>query len=156
MENGEVRQYLTFALEGETYAVDVRGAQTVLENGSVTRIPNMPDHVLGLIDFRGRAIPLVDLRALLRLSDKSSSDQGMVVIMEIPRPESGDSLVVGAAVDAVQEVIALHDADLERPDDLGLGVDTSFIAGIARNAEGGTLFLILKPDLMKYINTNLK
>ncbi|TVR67294.1 MAG: purine-binding chemotaxis protein CheW [Spirochaetaceae bacterium] len=156
MEQTGFNQYLTFALAGETYAVDVRSAQTVLENRGATLMPQMPEHILGVIDFRGRAIPLVDLGALLNVTRGAKVESSMVVILEIPRPESGENLVVGATVDEVQEVITLRDEDLESAEDLGLGFDTSFVRGLARAGDGGAMFIILDPAIVKYNGTNMK
>ncbi len=150
---GDSRQYLTFDLAGETYAVDVRQAATVIENVAITKIPRMPEYVLGVIDFRGQAIPLVDLRTVLGLAvpqegavatEHYQAEEGTVVmILEIAREEQ--VFVLGAAVDQVREVIVLNDSDLDEAPDLGTGRNLAFIDGIARG-DGERLFLVLNAE----------
>ncbi len=159
-------QYLTFGLAGETFAVDVHNAQTVIEESRVTKIPRMPEFMMGVIDFRGRAVPLIDLRAKLQVgaaasvgeptsagapasegdsvSDEPSAEDTslVVVIMEIPwndRP-----VVLGVTVDEVKEVINLEESEIEDPPSVGLAADLSYMRGIARKDD--QFLLILEAD----------
>lgn len=115
------------------------------------RIPRTPDYMLGVIDFRGRAIPLIDLKTTLRLKGDEAAPaaptaptgkNSVVVIMEIPW--AGGNLVLGATVDEVKEVILLRDEDVGDAPELGVDIDLSFVEGVAR--EGDKLFLVLNAE----------
>ncbi|MFP4644816.1 MAG: chemotaxis protein CheW [Spirochaetales bacterium] len=147
-------QYVTFLLDSELYAVDVRNARTVIHEAKVTRIPHMESFVAGLIDFRGHGIPLIDLKTKLGVegSSPAGASGGMgtaevppgsaVLILELPQ---GDNhITVGVIVDEVHEVIALDEATIEPAPAVGSACNLEYLRGIARNEE--TFILVLNAE----------
>jgi purine-binding chemotaxis protein CheW len=130
----ELDQYLTFGLGNEMFAVSVQHVREVLDYRSVSPLANGPAILLGMIDLRGTAIPIVDLRRKLGLS---SADEGgehtRIVVMEIGCDER--RLVVGAITDAVYEVAHLPETSTEPPPDIGQPWDATHMRGLARRGD---------------------
>lgn len=128
-----VSQYLTFTLAGECYAVDVQNAQTVIEHSRVTKVPRTPQFMMGVINFRGRVVPLLDLRIKLGIEghaqDVEASDY-VIVILDLTR--DGENLTLGVRVDEVREVIDLDAELIERTPSVGNTSDLRFMRGVAR------------------------
>ncbi len=126
----EVGQYLTFVLDDEIYAVDVQNAQTVIENARTTRIPRVPEFVLGVIDFRGSVVPLIDLRAKFGIVPRDDEAKAIIVILDIPW--NGRSVVLGVTVDEVKEVIEFGPDVIEDARAIGFTSEQQFITGVAK------------------------
>src|SRR5512135_1019976 len=101
----ETAQYLTFKLDQELFAVDIAKVREVLEFTSMTKVPRTPDFMRGVINLRGNVVPVVDMRLKLGLSMTEKTVDTCVVISEVA--VDGESTVLGALVDSVQEVIDL-------------------------------------------------
>src|SRR5512140_2425288 len=101
----ESSQYLTFKLDQELYAVDIAKVREVLEVTSVTKVPRTPDFMRGVINLRGNVVPVVDMRLKLGLTQTERTVNTCVVIAEVE--VDGESTVLGALTDSVQEVIEL-------------------------------------------------
>lgn len=121
-------QYLTFVIDREQYAVDVAHSQTVLEHTEITRIPRMPEFMLGVINFRGAVLPVIDLRRKLGLPDNESVNRPMIIVLEVPF--EGETLILGATADTVKEVVDIESDAIEAAPSIGTQIDTSFIRGI--------------------------
>ncbi len=132
-------QYLTFILENVQYAVEVTHAQTVVEYAEITRIPRMPDFMLGVVNFRGNVLPVIDLRKRLGLGTADSNTAPMIIVLEIPFEEG--RVAVGATADAVNEVIDIDAAAIEEPPTIGTQVDAAFISGIGKRDDAFVIIL---------------
>ncbi len=129
----KTQQFLTFSLDGETFGIDVLRAREVIDRTVITRVPQTPGYMLGVINLRGSVVPVIDMRLTFGLDSARKQDETCIIVMEIAI--DGDTVVVGAVVDAVQEVLEL-DADLiEPPPRLGTRLKTDFIRGIGRQDE---------------------
>ena len=128
-------QYLTFVMDNEQYAVDVAHSQTVLEYAEITHIPRMPDFVLGVINFRGSVLPVIDLRKKLNLRPlpEDSEIRPMIIVLDIPFEDG--RITMGATADSVNEVVDIEHSSIEKPPSIGTSVDTSFIQGIGKKDE---------------------
>lgn len=135
-------QFLTFEIDGEQYAVDVARSQTVLEHRKLTRIPRMPDYVRGVIDFRGSALPVIDLRRKLGLPEMEPDTAFMIVVLEIPF--GGEHLTLGVTADTVKEVLRIETEAIEEAPSIGTGIDTAFIDGIGKRDD--RFVIILNPQ----------
>jgi purine-binding chemotaxis protein CheW len=132
-------QYLTFVLDREQYAVDVAHTQTVLEYAEITRIPRMPEFMLGVINFRGAVLPVIDLRRKLGLPERETESRPMVIVLEVP---FGDEiLTLGSTADAVKEVVDIEAASIEDAPSIGTRIDTSFIRGIGKKDDEFVIIL---------------
>jgi purine-binding chemotaxis protein CheW len=131
-------QYLTFRIGEETFAVDVVQVQEVLELLPITRIPKAPGFMRGVVNVRGRVVPVVDLRRKFELEDAEFTVDTCIVVLEISL--DAETVVLGALVDSVQEVIELQAEQIEPAPRMGTTLDTEFIRGIGTKDE---LFIII-------------
>jgi purine-binding chemotaxis protein CheW len=134
-------QYLTFVLNKERYAVDVAHTQTVLESTDITKIPRMPPFMLGVINFRGSVLPVVDLKKKLGIerSEETATARPMIIVLEIPF--ENDVLPVGATADAVQEVVDIDGTEIEDTPSIGTKTDTTHIQGIGKKDDSFVIIL---------------
>ena len=131
-------QYLTFTLDQEQFAVGITSVREVLEFTSATKVPRTPDFMRGVINLRGSVVPVIDLRLKLGLSRTEATIDTCVVILEVEA--QGETLVMGALADSVQEVIELEPGSIEPPPRMGTRVNIDFIRGMGKRDEK---FLIL-------------
>ena len=137
-ESGESRQYVTFCLGEELFGVEVTRAREILDLVPVTKVPQTPDYLLGVINLRGQVVPVVDLRIKLGLPKAETTRDSCVIVMEVQ--VDGEVLIVGGLADAVREVLELRDDQIEPAPRLGVKLKTEFIAGMGKIDEQ---FLIL-------------
>ncbi|MFW5828614.1 MAG: chemotaxis protein CheW [Alkalispirochaeta sp.] len=143
----DAAQYLTFSLGSVTYAVPVEHAQTVLEQPKITPIPRMPAGVRGVLDFRGKTIPAIDLARVLftdRSRPRQEDTDGIttVIVMEVDR--RGEPFVFATIVDQVHQVIQITSDHLTTVSDAQYGVDSAAVSRIARVDE--EMIVILAVD----------
>lgn len=135
---GFAQQFLTFRLGEETFAVDVLQVREILDLVPITRVPQMPEYMLGVINLRGSVVPVVDLRRKFALPPREATRESCIVVLEV---EFGsEHTVVGALTDAVSEVLDLPADQIEPPPRMGTRLRTEFIRGMGRKDEQ---FLIL-------------
>ena len=136
---GTGSQYLTFDLSGERYAVEVSHVEVVLETSVVTRVPKSPAHLRGVINHRGSVVPVVDLRVVFGMDERSSATDSSIIIAQVEF--EGEALTAGILADAVQEVIDLERDAMEPPPSFGSRIDGAFIKGIGKRE--GRFIIIL-------------
>ncbi|HVY70520.1 MAG TPA: chemotaxis protein CheW [Verrucomicrobiae bacterium] len=124
-------KYLTFVLGRESYGIAVLKIREIIRMIEVTRVPRMPEYVKGVINLRGKVIPVVDLRVMFGLGEAKDSERTCVVVVQIQLP-SGARPFMGLVVDGVEEVINLGAADIEETPDFGASVNTEYILGMAK------------------------
>jgi purine-binding chemotaxis protein CheW len=132
------RQYVTFCLGEELFGIEVTRAREILSLVSVTKVPQTPDYLLGVINLRGQVVPVIDLRIKLGLPQAGMTRDSCIIVMEVQ--VDGEALIVGGLADSVREVLELHDDQIEPPPRMGLKLQTEFIAGMGKVGEQ---FLIL-------------
>jgi purine-binding chemotaxis protein CheW len=126
----EVRQYLTFKLENEVFALDVATVREVLDFTTVTRIPRTPDFMRGVINLRGSVVPVVDLRLAFGMSATQKTVNTCIIVVEI-RFE-GETAIMGALADSVEEVIDLEGDQIQPTPRIGASIKTDFIRGMGK------------------------
>jgi purine-binding chemotaxis protein CheW len=126
-------QYLTFRLGDEEFAVDVGKAREVLDFTAVTRVPQTPKFMLGVINLRGSVVPVIDMRLKFGLSATEKTVNTCVIVMEIAI--DGETVIVGALADSVQEVLELDPNQIEPPPRIGTRLRTEFIKGMGSHNE---------------------
>lgn len=126
----EIRQYLTFKLENEIFALDVATVREVLDFTVVTKIPRTPEFMRGVINLRGSVVPVVDLRLAFGMSATEKTVSTCIIVMEV-RLE-GETAIVGALADSVEEVIDLEPDQIESAPKLGTSIRTDFIRGMGK------------------------
>lgn len=123
-------KYLTFRLGEEEYGLEILKVQEIIQLQSITRIPRTPSCVRGVINLRGKVIPVVDLRAKFELGATEDTERTCIIVVQI---SSGDSLlVIGILIDEVREVLDIRAESIEESPDFGSSVDTEFILGMGK------------------------
>jgi purine-binding chemotaxis protein CheW len=124
-------KYLTFTLGAESYGIPVLKVREIIRLCPVTAVANMPAHVKGVINLRGKVIPLVDLRVRFGLPVGSDDDRNCIVVTQIASGTSGPRLY-GIVVDGVEEVANFTAEAIEPTPDFGGAIDAHFITGMAK------------------------
>lgn len=137
-ETIDSRQYVTFCLAEEFFGVEVTRAREILDLVPVTKVPQTPDYLLGVINLRGQVVPVVDLRVKMGLPKGEETRDSCIIVMEVQ--VDGEVLTVGGLADSVREVLELRDDLIEPPPRLGTKLKTEYIAGMGKVDEQ---FLIL-------------
>lgn len=124
-------KYLTFVLEKEHYSVPVLKVREIMRLCPITPVPRMPAFIQGVINLRGKIVPVIDLRERFGLPKASDTERACVVVVQFAKSEGGQQWM-GMVVDAVEEVSHFTQTDLELPPDFGGDLDTRFITGMAK------------------------
>ncbi|MEQ1579635.1 MAG: chemotaxis protein CheW [Steroidobacteraceae bacterium] len=132
-------QVLTFTLGMETYGVDILRVQEIRGWAQVTRIPQSPPHVLGVLNLRGSIVPIVDLRMRFRLEHAEYTAVTVIIVLSVETASGRRDL--GVVVDGVSDVIDIKSADLKPAPDLGSQVSTEFIQGLMTVGEHMVMLL---------------
>lgn len=132
------RQLVVFSLGQEEYGVDILQVKEIKRLTEITRVPNAPDHVEGVINLRGNIIPVVDLHKRFELGTVEATDESRIVIVNV------QDITVGITVDAVSEVITLDESSLAPPPPLVAGIEASFIEAIGKLKD--RLLILLNMD----------
>lgn len=141
-------RYLTFTLGRESYGLPVLGVREIIRLCPITPVPRMPAYIKGVINLRGKVIPILDLRAKFQLSSGSYGERACIIVTQVGDLPAHATLM-GAIVDAVEEVVQLGPAELEPKPDFGGSPDTTYILGMA-TVHGGVKTLL---DLNKVFLT---
>lgn len=126
----ETTQYLTFKLEDEVFALEISKVREVLDFTVVTKVPQTPEFMLGVINLRGSVVPVVDMRLKFAMTKTQTTVNTCVIIVEIEL--DGETTVLGALADSVQEVIELDPDQIEPPPRIGTRLKTKFIKGMGK------------------------
>jgi purine-binding chemotaxis protein CheW len=137
-------QYLTFTLNCVEYAVDVRIVETVIEYSTLTQVPSPLPYMKGVIDLRGQVIPVIDLRKKFGIPARHS-DEGTSIIVISVKSEDG-SMLIGAIVDNVSEVVQIEESALESSGDHGNALWERYVKGIIR--QENRMLVAIAPDGM--------
>ncbi len=135
----QTSQYLTFKLEEEVFALDISKVREVLDFTTVAKVPRTPDFMLGVINLRGSVVPVVDMRIKFGMTGTEKSVNTCIIIVEIEI--DGESTILGALVDSVQEVMDLDPDQVEPPPRIGMRLDIRFIKGMGKRDSGFVIIL---------------
>jgi purine-binding chemotaxis protein CheW len=138
----ETNQYLTFNLGEEIYALDIRKVREVLEYTMVTKVPQTPPFMRGVINLRGGVVPVVDMRLKFGMEKTENTVNTCIIISEIVIDD--ETTVLGALADSVREVIELEPGQIEPPPRMGARLNTEFIRGMGKR--DGEFVIILDID----------
>ena len=135
----ETRQYLTFKMEEETFALDVGKVREILDYTNITKVPRTPDFMKGVINLRGSVVPVVDMRLKFNMPVQERTVDTCIIVVEITIED--EQTVLGALVDSVQEVFELEPAQVEPAPRIGTKLNTDFILGMGRRGERFVIIL---------------
>jgi len=123
-------KYLTFALNREAYGIDVLKVREIIRLTHITPVPQLPTFVRGIINLRGKIVPVVDLRLRFELPEAADKEQTCIIVVQVKLPD-GKPLLMGLVVDGMEEVINLGPQDIAETPDFGGQIYTDYILGIA-------------------------
>ncbi len=132
-------KYLTFSLAGEEYGIRILKVKEIIGLMPITPVPQTPDHVRGVINLRGKVIPIVDLRLKFGLPVVACTDRTCIVVTEIVA--SDNKIFMGIVVDSVSEVLNIKAADIENTPNFGSKLNTSYILGMAKMEQSVKILL---------------
>jgi purine-binding chemotaxis protein CheW len=133
------QQYLTFVVAGESFAIPIAAVKEIIEYRQPTDVPMMPSFMRGVINLRGRVVPVIDLSARFGRGKGETTRRSCIVIVEIHHQEQESD--IGVAVDAVNAVLDIADADIEPPPSFGARLRAEFIGGMGKVAEKFVIIL---------------
>ncbi len=133
-------KFLTFFLEKEEYGIEILKVQEIIGVMPITNVPKMPPYVKGVINLRGRIIPIIDLRLKLTMPEAPHTEETCFIVVK------SRNIFIGIVVDKVSEVLDIADRDIENPP--ALGSNTDYILGIGKSSDRVKLLL----DIDKVLN----
>ncbi|MEN6617734.1 MAG: chemotaxis protein CheW [Syntrophorhabdus sp.] len=138
MNDSAILQLVTFKLGTEEFGVDILKVQEINKMMNITRIPNAPVFIEGVINLRGKIIPIVDLRKRLGFRDQPYDKSTRIIVVEL------DGLVLGFIVDSVSEVLRIPQNTIEPPPSMVAGVESEYIEGVGKLDDRLLILLELK------------
>ena len=128
-KDGKTFQVVSFRLGEEEYGVDIMTVQEIILVGCITQVPEVPEHVLGVINLRGNVIPILNLRARFGMPEQAANDATRIVVMNL------NGRTVGVVVDGVSEVLRLSHDDISPTPPSLVGAGKDYVKGLARRKE---------------------
>ena len=124
--SGNLLQLVSFSLGNEEFAVDILKVQEINRMIEITKVPKSPDFVEGVINLRGKVIPIIDLRRRFGLNAQEHDKQTRIIVVDIK------GKIIGLVVDSVSEVLRLSSETIEPPPPMVAGVDAQYICGVGK------------------------
>lgn len=128
-------KYLTFVLNGEGYGLEILKVREINGVMSITAVPRMPDYMKGVINLRGKVIPVIDLRLKFGMERLDNTAETCIIVVDV------GGMLMGVVVDQVSEVLDIRGDDIEGAPNIGVNIDTSFILGMGK-AKGSVKILL--------------
>ena len=135
----EKKTYLTFILGKEFFAVNVANVLEVLEHRFITPVPQAPEHIMGIINFRGDILPVLNTRMLFGLPNKSEEFLDYIIVFDMSSNEN--KLLIAATADAVRDVIEVTDEEIKPVPEMGISYNAKYISGVIQHNEKFILLL---------------
>jgi purine-binding chemotaxis protein CheW len=132
-------KYLTFTLAEEEYGIGILKVKEIIGMMPITTIPRAPDFVKGVINLRGKVIPIIDLRLKFDMDAIPYSDRTCIIVVEIDSEKS--TVLIGIVVDAVSEVLNIREDEIEDTPEFGTRLNTEYILGMAKIQKGVKILL---------------
>ena len=150
----KINSYLSFKVGSEYYAANVGYVHNIIEYTDITKVPEMPNYMLGIINLRGQVLPVIDSRIKFGLKDKEITSNTCILVMEVPLAD--EQIFVGILVDAVAEVLEIEEDEINDAPSIGTTINNRFINGVYHDKEKFIMILemsrILASD--EFVNVN--
>ncbi|MEF3697216.1 chemotaxis protein CheW [Desulfolutivibrio sp.] len=125
-QDAELMQLVTFSIGEEEFGVDILKVQEIIRMMEITKVPRAPDFVEGVINLRGKVIPIIDLRKRFGLSTREHDKHTRIIVIEI------NNMIVGFVVDSVSEVLRIPSNTVEPPPPVVSGLESEYISGVGK------------------------
>ena len=137
-------EYLTFHLANEEYGVDILRVQEIRGWENVTRVPNSPEHVKGVLNLRGAIVPIIDLRTRFNLPQADYTPTTVVVVLSVLVKNGEKERIVGVVVDAISDVVNAKMSDIQTTPNFDASIEIEYIQGLA--TAGDTMLMLVDVD----------
>ena len=137
----KIIQYVTLGIDHEIFAVDVENVHEIIDICPISRVPNAPAYLAGMIDVRNKTVPVIDLRVKLGLSSIPPTQTTRIIVLDVMI--NGRTLILGLIADRVYEVTQLYDDGMEAPPDIGIRWHSQYIKGIGRRNDAFVIIIDL-------------
>ena len=144
-DDAQKGKYMTFLCDGERYGLEIRYVQEIVGMQRITEVPEVAGYIKGLINLRGKVIPVVDMRLRFGKEFREYNDRTCIIVITV------QSVVVGLIVDTIAEVVTIAEEDVLAPPGMGTNQESHFIYGVGKIGESVTL--LISPE--KLINEQL-
>jgi purine-binding chemotaxis protein CheW len=134
----DLRQFVSFVVAGEEFGVNILKVQEIIRPVDITRVPHAPEFVEGVINLRGRILPVIDLRTRFGFPERTQDDETRIIVVEV------GTQTVGFMADAVQEVLRVDVTSIEPAPELAVGIDAHYLRGVAKLDERLLILLDLE------------
>lgn len=141
-EDTQKGRFLTFSLGKETYGIEIRYVTEIIGIQAITEIPELPEYIKGIINLRGKIIPVMDVRLRFKKTFREYNDRTCVIVVDI------QDISIGLIVDSVSEVLSIPEEDIVSPPEVGKGLNNRYIKGVGK--VGNDVKLLL--DCNKLLN----
>lgn len=125
-QSEDVRQFVSFVVGGEEFGVNILTVQEIIRPVDITRVPHAPDFVEGVINLRGRILPVIDLRTRFGFPERDRDEDTRIVVVEM------EDQVIGFMADSVREVLRVDATTIEPAPELAVGIDAHYLRGVAK------------------------
>lgn len=142
-QDDELLQLVTFSIGEEEFGVNILKVQEIIRTTEITKVPRAPEFVEGVINLRGKVIPIIDLRRRFGLAPKAHDKNTRIIVIEI------NNVIVGFVVDAVSEVLRIPASTVEPPPPVVAGVESDYISGVGQLQDR----LLIMLDLDKLLSS---
>ncbi|MEE9935631.1 MAG: chemotaxis protein CheW [Deltaproteobacteria bacterium] len=139
-------KYLTFTLAAEEYGIGILKVKEIIGLMPITPVPKTPQHMKGVINLRGKVIPVVDLRLRFGMEQAETTERTCIIVVEIVAEIQ--KIAMGIVVDSVSEVLNIKAADIEDTPSFGAKIDTGYMLGMAKSGQGVKILLDIDKVLM--------
>jgi purine-binding chemotaxis protein CheW len=136
-------KFLTFVLNNEVYGIEILKVREIIGLMDITNVPQTPDYMKGVINLRGKVIPVIDLRLKFSMPEEEHTQETCTIVVEV------DNTSIGIIVDNVSEVMEIKGDEIEDTPQFGQGIDTNFIMGLGKTKE--TIVILL--DIAMVLST---
>jgi purine-binding chemotaxis protein CheW len=144
----ETTQYLTFMLDEEVFALDVAQVREILEYSSVTKVPQTPEFMRGVINLRGSVVPVIDLRLKFGMTETEQTINTCIIVAEVSVDD--ETILLGALADSVQEVSEMEPDQIEAAPHIGTRLSADFIKGMGKRDNQFVMILDIDKVFTKY------
>ncbi len=125
-EDSQKDKYLSFRLGKESYGIDIRYVTEIIVMQEITKVPDMPDFIIGVINLRGKVISVMDIRSRFHLESREYDDRTCIIVVEV------DDIMIGLVVDTVNEVSDIKEEYIEPPPAMHSGIKNHYIQGLGK------------------------
>src|SRR6056297_2868931 len=152
------KSYLTFKLGDEQFGVHVGQVLNILEMTSITKVPKSPDYMKGVINLRGKVLPVIDARIKFGMEETEYTNNTCIIVMDLEM--DGKTINIGTIVDGVLSVVEINESEVEPPPNIGSKFKSEFIYGMAKVEEEFVMLVdmqeVINVDEMAEIQNNSK